>query len=827
MSRVLAPSDSRSGNPRPGNLPAELSSFVGRDADLAQLAELQARAPFLTLVGPGGVGKTRLARRLAAGLHDSYPDGIWLVDVAPLTEGSIVAQAVADVLGVREEPGQPYLRTLEYRLRSHQLLLILDNCDYLVGSCAELAEALLRACHDVRILATARQPVETISEQTWRVHPLSVPASGTIERSEVLASEAVALFIARAKTRAPEFKLTDRSLGLIATICRQLDGLPLAIELVAARIESFDLSEIAARLETGFRLRFTGYRTAPARQQTLRATLDWSYAMLSLEEARLLRRLAVFAGGWRLESAQAVCADAALPVTSIAVLLDRLAAKSLVIVEHYRSGARYFLLETMREYALEWLEASDEAAEFRQRHAVHILELAELAHPEPLEPAHAALLQSEQEEVRAALAWAVGRPEVELALRLAIGANAWWYVRGHYAEGREWFERVLALPEANATAFGVRARWFLGRLLLRQGEFPAAEAAAELALSGYIAAGDELGIALATRLLGSVALSRGDLARAGPLVGEAARRLHQLADPGEFDALRSYAAVALELGELDLALEVATDIEARGRAWRPQLTSAWSSLLRGSVAARSGDASLAEDLLSDAFELQKPLEVIHLKVVVLTELGHTLMDRGALDRAKRTFGEATQAAYDAGMLTLLSRALDGVARSAAVSQPVDALRLAAAAERMRSTRGVISLPADLGRAAGWLSAARGALGEHAFDAAWFAGGALTVDDAIDVARAALDGTGAAAEQTGSPLTRRETEVAALVARGMSTSGIATELVISVATVRVHVDHIMAKLDLHSRIQIAAWVNDHAPMMALQTAPTRDRASSPR
>lgn len=816
MSLVLAPSDSRS-----GNLPAELSSFVGRDADLSQLADVQARARLLTLVGPGGVGKTRLARRLAAGLHPSYPDGIWLVDVAPLTEGSIVAQAVADVLGVGEEPGQSYLRTLEYRLRSNQLLLILDNCGHLVASCAELAEALLRACPDVHILATSRQPLAAACEHVWRVQPLSLPAAHATQPAEVLASEAVTLFVARAKTRAPEFKLTDQSLGLVATICRRLDGLPLAIEVVAARIESFDLAEIAARLETGFRLRFTGYRTAPARQQTLRATLDWSYAMLTLDEARLLRRLAVFAGGWRLESAQAVCSDQALPATSIAGLLDRLAAKSLVIVEHYRSGARYFLLETMREYALEWLEASDEATEFRQRHAVHILELAELAHPEPLGPAHTALLQSEQQELRAALAWAVGRPDVELGLRLAIGANALWYVRGHYVEGREWFERVLASPEANATALGVRARWFLGRLQLRQGEFAAAEATAELALGGYTAAGDELGIALAMRLLGSVALSRGDLARAGTLLGEAARRLHQLADWGEFDALRGYAAVALELGELDLVIELATDLEARGRAWRPRLTSAWSLLLRGSVAARKGDAIRAEDLLSQAFELQKPLELNHLKVVVLTELGHTLMDRGALDRARMTFGEATQAAYDAGLVTLLSRGLDGIARTAAVSQPVDALRLAAAAGRMRTTLGVCSLPADLGRTAAWVTAVRRKLGESAYDAAWYAGGTLTVDEAIDVARSVLDGQSAATNLPGSPLTRRETEVAALVARGLSTSGIAAELVISVATVRVHVDHIMAKLDLHSRIQIAAWVKDHASIMAVQTAPTRD------
>jgi predicted ATPase len=386
-----------------------LSSFVGREADVYRLADAQARAPLLTVVGPGGVGKTRLALRLAAGLRESYADGVWFVDVAPLEEPSLLAQSVAEVLGIRERVGQPWLKTLANTLRTRQLLLILDNCDHVAASCAELSEMLLRTCPQLRLVATSRQPLRAANEHVWRVQPLT-------------ASEAVSLFVGRAAMSAPELRPSESTLRIITDICRRLDGLPLAIELVAARTESFDLAEIAARMERGLRLRVTGQRTAPARQQTLRATLDWSYSMLTHSEATLLRRLAVFAGGWTLESAEAVCADAVVPVTSIADVLERLVTKSLVMLDTSPAAARYRLLETVREYALERLERSVEATRIRRRHAAHVLELVELVPPDSMSATHGAMLERDIQEVRAALAWAVQRPEVELGLRLATGA---------------------------------------------------------------------------------------------------------------------------------------------------------------------------------------------------------------------------------------------------------------------------------------------------------------------------------------------------------------------------------------------------------------------
>jgi DNA-binding CsgD family transcriptional regulator/tetratricopeptide (TPR) repeat protein len=523
----------------------------------------------------------------------------------------------------------------------------------------------------------------------------------------------------------------------------------------------------------------------------------------------------VFAGGWTLDAAQAVCTDVALPVTSIEAVLERLVTRSLVLVEHHNNGsARYWLLETVREYARERLEASEEGTGIRRRHAAWILELAELAPEDAINPAHASTLDREQEEVRIALGWAISRPEVELGLRLATGAYALWSLRGHYAEGRTWLERLLRLAEPDSTQWAIGARLSLGRLLMKQGEYAGAEAASQVALNAYTAAGDQLGIASAMYLAGDVELRRGNLAPASTLLGEAAEHLRQLAHPREFGVLVRCATVALELGEVDRALELAADIEERGQAWQPQLASAWGLFLRASVAANSGDAALAERLFLQVLELQKALAYYEFRVVLRIELGHTLLDRAEVDRARTAFADAALAAYDAGLRIRLCRALDGIARSAAVGQPENAVRLAAASAGMRTTLGIVPWPREQRRIQVWLPGARHRLGEREYEAAWSSGETLSVDEAVALARVGLDRPSATPGPNGSRFTPREADVAALLARGFSTTEIAVELVISAATVRVHLDHIMAKLGLHSRTQVAVWVREHAAAMVL-------------
>jgi predicted ATPase/DNA-binding NarL/FixJ family response regulator len=796
MATELAPSITA------GHLPAELSSFVGREAELGRLAEVLSEERLLTLVGPGGVGKTRLALRVAAGVQDRYPDGIWLVDLAPLRDPEKVPQAVADVLEVREHSEQPWRSALASRLRSLRLLLILDTCEHLVGRCSELAAALVESCPSLHILATSRQPLQAAGEHTWRVSPLSLPGPTDADSTHLEASDAVRLFVARARSRAQRFTLTERNVALIATICGRLDGLPLALELVAARVESLDLADIATRLDAGLALRVRGSRTAPARQQTLAATLDWSYALLTAFEPVLFRRLAIFAAGWSLEAAKAVCSDKHLPAASIVPALDRLVSMSLVAHESADTGGRYRLLHTVHQYARARLTESHEVELLHWRHLAYLLKLAERVAPDWLDAAHAAVLEVEHDEIRAALAWALERHEAEVGLRLATATSVLWYLRGHYAEGRDWMERLLALPEAETAPASARACRLLGQLLLQEGDYLKANEWTEGALNVYKARGDGIGVAFCMYQLGTVAMWRGDLEQAGPLLAEAAQRLHAAGNPGEFGPLINSATVALERGDFNRALTLAVDIDTRGRDWQPQIAMAWALALRGLIAARSGRTAVAEALLHRAVELQRPLLYHQFLTTLRTELAHVLLDRGKLTRAKTLFAEALESAYAGGEHIRLVRALEGVARSISESTPHAAVRLAASAAAERVRLAAAPWPRDIWRSSSWLPDVRRKLGERVYEIAWASGEGLSMDDALSLARDPL--AGQAADARAVSLTRREIEVAALLASGLSTRQISEKLVISRGTVRSHVDHVMAKLNLHSRTQVAVW-----------------------
>jgi predicted ATPase/DNA-binding CsgD family transcriptional regulator len=364
-----------------GNLPLELTSFVGRRSELAQLVKLHTRTRMLTLVGAGGVGKSRLGVRLASTVAERFPGGRWLVDVATVSESSLLPRAIADVLGLPERGLQRWHQTLADAVRGQRLVLVLDNCDQLIAACAALAMTLLRASPDLQVLATSREPLGVEGELIWRVPPLSVPPPGAHDLADVQASEAVALFVARSSAILSDFGLTADNALIVGDVCRRLAGLPLAIELVAAQVASLGLDQIAARLDAGFALGLSGPRGAPARQQTLRATLDWSNTSLDEEERLLFRRLAVFVGGWTLRAAEAVCGDAELPTDHVADVLERLVAKSLVQADQQPDSVRYNYLETVREYALEQLAASGARPLIERRHATYMLAVAELAPP--------------------------------------------------------------------------------------------------------------------------------------------------------------------------------------------------------------------------------------------------------------------------------------------------------------------------------------------------------------------------------------------------------------------------------------------------------------
>ena len=324
-----------------GNTPSELNTFVGRERELARLRELLGDRRLITLVGLGGVGKTRLALRLQSEVANDFPDGAWVVDLSSIADPALVPQALGDVLGVRQPINQLWLHDLTRALRRRRLLLVLDNCEHLPGACAELAEGLLRACPDVHIVTTSIQPLGAAGETTFRVPPLSLPPVSAKGPHELQDSEAVRLFAARVRAHLPDFALAESNAALVAQICQQMDGLPLALELVSARVESLGLSEVATRLNDRFRLAVGVTRTSPPRQRTLRAALEWTCSLLDDDERVVLRRLGVFVGGWTLEAAQVVCAGDELADDGVVDVLEQLVTKSLVVAEHDELRVRY------------------------------------------------------------------------------------------------------------------------------------------------------------------------------------------------------------------------------------------------------------------------------------------------------------------------------------------------------------------------------------------------------------------------------------------------------------------------------------------------------
>jgi non-specific serine/threonine protein kinase len=481
------------------NLPRQLTSLIGRDRELAELRRLVMASHLLTLTGPGGVGKTRLALRLAEVVLPDWADGVWLVELAALADPRLVPEAVAATLGIREQPGRALVQTLAERLGPKHLLLVLDSCEHLVDACAALADHLLRACPELRLLATSREPLRIPGETTWRVDPLALPpARAAVE--QVADTAAVRLFVERARAVMPTFGLTERTAGPVAALCRGLDGLPLALELAAARAPGLGVELLARRLDDRLRLLATGSRMAPARQQTLRATLAWSYDLLDPAEQRVFRGLAVFAGGWSPEAAETVLGGDVLEV--FGTLVD----KSLVQRGGTEAAPRFAFLETVRVFALEQLAAAADSTAVQDRHAAYFLALAETADRQ-LRGLDQAIwferLEREHDNLRAALHWALERQAMAAASGL-LGALWWfWLVRGHLTEGRRWLEAFLATPAGTApTAARAAALDYAGYLTCWQGDVPQARAWAEQALVIWRDLGDRRGMAYARRAPG-------------------------------------------------------------------------------------------------------------------------------------------------------------------------------------------------------------------------------------------------------------------------------------------------------------------------------------
>jgi predicted ATPase/DNA-binding SARP family transcriptional activator len=450
--RLDAPTRPLPSSPPPmhTNLPVQLTSFVGREAELTEVVHLLQTTRLLTLTGPGGTGKTRLALEAATKVVDIYPQGVWLVELAPLADPTLVTQTIATTLGVREQPGRPLLDALLDFLRAKTVLLLLDNCEHLIETCAQLAENLLHVAPALTVVASSREPFVIAGETAYRVPPLTLPDGHAASLNTLAQNDCVRLFVERAVAVYPPFRLTAKNAPVVAQIGRRLDGIPLAIELAAARAKVFAPEQIAARLDDRFRLLTGGSRTAMPRHQTLLALIEWSHQLLTVPEQVLLRRLAVFAGGFSLEAAQAVGGEGV--GEDVLETLAHLAEKSLVEVEDPAEAVegRFRLLETIRQYAREKLMEAGEAEQVRDRHLAYFLHFAEEVEPKLRGVEQLTWLERverEHDNLRAALAWALEGDQSDLALQLVGALEYFWQLRGYLSESQKWLEDALALAE--------------------------------------------------------------------------------------------------------------------------------------------------------------------------------------------------------------------------------------------------------------------------------------------------------------------------------------------------------------------------------------------
>jgi predicted ATPase/DNA-binding CsgD family transcriptional regulator/class 3 adenylate cyclase len=905
------------------NLPIQLTSFVGRGDELGAVERiLSAQERLVTLTGPGGAGKTRLAVQAAAELADRWPDGVWWVDLAPVTDPALVAEVTASTIGVMVEPIGGSLRALTLQLRDRRLLVCLDNCEHLLEASAELAEALLRSCPDVSVLATSREPLGVPAETVWRVPSLHE-------------DEALALFVDRAGRVRPWFTLDATNEAAVRTLCQRLDGIPLAVELAAAWLRALTPAQIVAALDDRFALLVRGARGAARRQQTLVASMDWSHDLLDESDRVVFRRLGVFAGGFTLEAARAVCADGPVsaagaggPVTEAEVLtaLGRLVDKSLVVVDEGDEEARYRLLETIRQYAHDKLDAAGERAATRDRHLDHFLALGEAAEPE-LEGADQDAwldrVEAEHDNFRAALDWGLAQEEPERGRRLARSLVWLWYKHGDGHEGLDFMQRAIEVAPDDPSP--LQARLLVAAAALSQicGEFPRIVDYAQrglqvatlvgddrvrgrcLFLLGFVqfyldldaawelclearrcaeAAGDAFTADGALVMQGSIPCVRDQFETALPLLREGGERCQRRGErtfsalalnyqddiallSGDVELASRLAAEALEvarpLGDyyavglstchLALAMGVAGEIEGGLRLMAPVVRSVedaehdvfiprlgsvlgmlhlWADHPEAALPwfdrdVRAADRVEADNLIvarslpglgaalrhlgrpdearrqvDRALALAQRLDIPHLAAEAL-EQSAFLVAAEDRDEAEELHHQALALRVDHGLRTQIVDSLDALAGLAARAEGFpEAARLLAASDAGRAAMGYPRPPVDRPDHEATVGRLRAALGEDELAALWAEGTALSLEGAVAYVRRTR-GARSRPSTGWASLTPTELDVVRLVAEGLTNPEIGSRLFISRATVKTHLSHVYAKLDVANRTELAA------------------------
>jgi predicted ATPase len=672
----------------------------------------------VTLTGAGGCGKTRLAQRVGEDMLDQYIDGVWLVELATFTDAALLPGLIATTLALAEQPGHTLLETLVAALQNKRMLLILDNCEHLVEACAYVAEHLHASCPELSLLITSRETLNVAGETVWQVAPLAVPARSVqkVTAEQIRHTEAVQLFLARASLLLPHFELTDQNAPVIASICQQLDGIPLALELAAARMNLLSLEQLAERLEDRFHLLTAGRRTALPRHQTLRATLDWSYESLSQKERRLFRRLSVFAGEWTLEAMEAICAWSARETEPVEITIERgevldllaqLVNKSLVLTvstppEAGQHALRYRLLETMKRYGQEQLEewrgkSTQEQLLLQEHHARYYMELVEQAERHLRSGARETWLvrlRAAQENLRAALAWSLTlQGELEVGMRIAGVLYWFWLHEGIWSEGRSWLEKLLTQVPRHAERVPLaRAVHGLSVLVWVQGKRQRALDLAREAVALARSSGDDGLLATALRLLAQVELSQGNQKTAEEFAEESVR----------------------------LARE-------QGDHWN--LASSLSVL--GTVLQAQGDHAQAEQLYQESLHGFEETGDRWEQTGPLRSLGHLTWMQRAYEQAAYFYTRSIALCQDMRGTWLLTRGLEGLARVVCAQGDFPrAVTLLAAAEEQRTALGAAVVPTIRADYNHMLSVLRTSLSSQAFEEAWRFGSSMSAEQSM-------------------------------------------------------------------------------------------------
>ena len=758
-----------------GNLPNELTSFVGRRRELAEVRRLLGAAGLVTLTGPGGVGKSRLALRAGAGLARTLPDGAWLVELSPLHDPGLVAESVAGALGLRDRSAGSPVPALIKHLAERRLLLVLDSCEHLLAACREVVETLLKACPGLLVLATSRQPLGIMGEVRLPVPALSLPDPGlAASPARLLHSESGALFAERAAATTPDFSITADNSATVDELCRRLEGIPLAIELVTSRLDAFTPEQVLERLDD-YMLSMTGSASNP-RHRTLQAAIGWSHDLLTERERLLWRRLSVFAGGFNLVSAEAVCAGNGLASESLLDLLGSLIVKSVVVRDQFQQQPRYRLLDLIRRFGLDQLRAADEETDLRERHCEAVLRLAQQASRQQWGPEQSAWLdrlELEHANIRAALEHCLAVPgAADRGLAICASLFLFWSTRA-VGEGRRWLDLLLQ-ADTGATQVRAQALAVNGALAITQNDSRTGQPLLEEALAFGRRLEDTEVVLFSLRYLTISAVYDDDLPKA-----------------------REYAENGLRL--------------ARKSGSRAEL--AHLSTAVGGAAAVADDHDRAEPMLEQGIRLSRELEERWNLAYSLWLLGFSRWRRGRFGEAEELLREALELARASNDRTGTALMMETLAWVTASTK--GARRAAHLLGAAKADRGVLSF--DLFPA--WRryhdrckSQLRAQLGTAAFDAAMSGAAAMSPERAL-ASSAQSHWSSTAPRQPAHeipPLTRRQLEIARLVAAGRSNKEIALQLFIDSRTVETHVYNILNKLGLSSRTQIATWVTERGP-----------------